>query len=96
VIALPPFEPGVKETEADPSPPIAVPIVGAAGAVGAAGVAVAVELGVLVPTALIALTRKLYDNAFVKPVTVVEVEVEVPSEKVVQVVGSLANLYSTK
>jgi hypothetical protein len=50
-----------------------------------AGVAVACELGLPCPTALMAETRKLYAVPFVKPVTVAVMFVEVPSENVVHV-----------
>jgi hypothetical protein len=45
--------------------------------------------GVLLPDAFMALTRNMYDVPFVRPVTVVEVAVEVPSENTDQVVPAL-------
>jgi len=59
------------------------------------GVAFAVELTDPVPTELTAETLKLYNEPLTKPVTVAPVEAEIPSEKVDQMVGSEASLYST-
>jgi hypothetical protein len=42
-----------------------------------------------VPTLLVAATRKMYVVPFVKPVTVADVAVEVPSANVVQFVASV-------
>ena len=75
VIALPPLLPGgVNVTDALETPAVAVPIVGAPGAVGAAvGVALfdAAEAAP-VPMALVAVTVKVYAVPLVRPVTVID------------------------
>ena len=78
----------VKETCVLPAVPTT--FVGAPG--GAAGVTEtdAVET-VPVPAALVALTRNVYAVPFVKPVTVVEAVVDVPSANVVHVVPFVDN-----
>ena len=83
MIADPPLLTGslhVKDTDALPAVPATE--VGAPG--GAAGVTAddAVETDP-VPAALVALTRKVYAVPFVKPVTVAEADVDVPSAKTV-------------
>ena len=85
MIADPPLLTGalhVNETCVLPAVPATE--VGAPG--GAAGVTAddAVET-VPVPAALVALTRNVYDVPFVKPVTVAEADVEVPSANTVHV-----------
>ena len=84
MIADPPFDAGATH-DTDTSPAVADGLtaseVGIPGAV--AGVAEAVPDAEPVPAALVADTRKLYDVPLVRPVTVAEVDVEVPSENVV-------------
>jgi hypothetical protein len=73
VTGLPPSEGAVQDTTAEPSPAVADTPVGASGAVaGAVGVtdADAADAG-LVPTALVALTVKVYAVPLLRPVTVV-------------------------
>jgi hypothetical protein len=71
VIADPPFDTGaVNEIVACPFPLTAVTSVGASGTV--AGVTeLLVPDEILVPTELVAVTVKVYDVPFVKPVTVI-------------------------
>jgi hypothetical protein len=84
VIVAPPLEAGaVKATVAEVDPVfVAVPIVGALGTVRGTTAAETVDVAP-VPAALVALTRNVYDVAFVKPVTVADADVEVPSANVV-------------
>jgi hypothetical protein len=78
VIALPPFDGAVQLTLAEPLPAVEATFVGAAGAVGDTG-AVGVteldglELG-LVPTAFVAVTRKVYAVPLVRPGIVTPVD----------------------
>ncbi len=80
------------------SPSDAVPTIETDKALGAVatpviGIAIVTAELSLVPFAFTALTLKLYDNPFVRPVTVVEVFVEVPSLKVDQLTFAVG-LYS--
>ncbi len=59
------------------------------------GVALAVLETTPVPTEFVAETLKLYKDPLTSPVTMAPVLPETPSAKVVQVVGSEFNLYST-
>ena len=71
VIVDPPFEiGGVNVIVACPLPPVAVPIVGASGVVAGVIVFVAPD-AVLVPTEFVAVTVKLYELPFVRPVTTI-------------------------
>ncbi len=78
MIGLPFVAAAVKVTEAEPFPGVAVPMVGAPGAV-ASGVAEleGVEAGP-VPTALVAVTVKVYAVPLVRPLTVIGLVVPVP------------------
>ncbi len=69
MIGDPPFDAGgVKATEACPLPPVAVPMVGVPGAVAAVTEFEEPEAA-LVPTALVAVTEKVYAVPLVRPVT---------------------------
>jgi hypothetical protein len=77
-MVLPPSKAGaVNATDTDALLGVAVPIVGASGTV--TGIALAETLGLPCPTSLTADTLKLYDTAFVSPMTVALVNGEVPS-----------------
>ena len=80
VIVSPPLERGaVKVTVAEAEESTdAVPIVGAPGTVRGVTPVETVDVAP-VPATLVALTRNVYDVPFVKPVTVADTEVEVPS-----------------
>ena len=85
----------VHESDTRALPGVAARPVGAPGTVvcgGAVGVADATADAVLVPTELTALTRKLYSVPFVRPVTVADVVVRVPSLNVLHELA-LAVLY---
>ena len=84
VIVAPPLETGcVKPTLAVDVPVfVAVPIVGTPGTVRGTTADETVDVAP-VPAMLVALTRNVYDIPFVKPVTVTDADVEVPSAKVV-------------
>jgi hypothetical protein len=83
VMPLPPFAGAVQLTVADAFPALALTPLGAPGAVGPVGVAAleAVEAGP-VPTALVAVTVKVYVVPFVKPVMVAVVGGGDPSTSV--------------
>ena len=89
MIAEPPTTAGalhVKETCVFPGVP--------ATAVGGSGTAAGVTADdtvetALVPATLVALTRNVYDVPFVKPVTVADADVEVPSANVAHDTPSL-------
>ena len=68
---------GVKVIVASPLPLVAVPIVGASGTVAGVAPPLALE-AILVPTALVAVTVKVYVTPLVKPVTVIGEEPPVP------------------
>lgn len=69
MIGDPPFEAGgLKATVAWPLPPVAEVTVGVPGTVAAVIELEAADAG-LVPTALVAVTEKLYDVPVVRPVT---------------------------
>jgi hypothetical protein len=74
VIGLPPSGGAVHDTATEPSPGVADTPVGAPGAVSPVGVtdAEGAESGPE-PTALVALTRKVYAVPLARPVTVVDV-----------------------
>src|SRR6478735_12394125 len=74
VMGEPPLAPAVHRTVAEALPGVAVPIVGAAGAVGATGVAVPDAAGP-VPNWFTADSRKVYCVPLVRPVTTREVAV---------------------
>jgi hypothetical protein len=78
VIADPPLDAGaVKVTEACPLPPVAVPTVGVPGTVAGVTEFDAAD-AVPVPTALVAVTLKLYAVPLVNPVTTMGDEAPVP------------------
>jgi hypothetical protein len=69
----------VKVTVACALPAVAVPIVGAPGTVGTAGVTLFdAPDAELVPTALVAVTVKVYAVPLVRPVTVIGLPAPVP------------------
>jgi hypothetical protein len=71
VIAEPPFDAGgVNATESCPLPGVAVPTVGVPGTVAAVTEFEAAE-DALVPTALVAVTEKVYIVPLVSPVTTI-------------------------
>ena len=90
VIAAPPLETGaVNPTVAVVDPvAVAVPIVGALGTVRGVTAEDVAET-TPVPATLVALTRNVYDVPFVKPVTVADADVEVPSANVAHDTPSL-------
>jgi hypothetical protein len=90
VIVAPPSETGAVNPTVAVVDPVAeaVPIVGAPGVVRGVTEAETVEVAP-VPAALVALTRNVYDVPFVKPVTVADADVEVPSANVDQIAPEL-------
>jgi hypothetical protein len=72
----------VKATDNEPLDGVIAVIVGAEGVVDGITAAETVDVAP-VPAALVALTRNVYDVPFVKPVTVADADVEVPSANVV-------------
>ena len=80
------FVGAVHESETVVSPAVAVRLVGADGTVS--GVDDTVLDGGLVPTEFIAETTKSYDCPFVRPVTVAEVAVLIPSSNEIKVTPS--------
>ena len=90
MIADPPLLAGAVQVRAtDALPAVPATEVGAPG--GAAGVTELEDAEVPRPTALIAVTRNVYAVPFVKPVTLVEAVVDVPSANIVQVVPYIEN-----
>ncbi len=86
MIAEPPFDAGgVNATDACPLPGVAVPTVGVPGTVAAVTEFEAAE-DALVPTALVAVTEKVYIVPLVSPVTTIGEDVPVavipPGEEV--------------
>ncbi len=78
MIAEPPFDAGgVKVTDAWPLPPVAVPTVGAPGTVATVTEFDAADAGP-VPTALVAVTVKVYAVPLVRPETTMGEELPVP------------------
>ena len=75
-------------TDNEPSEAVIPVIVGAPGVVTGVTEDDAVET-VPVPAVLVALTRNVYAVPFVKPVTVAEADVDVPSANTVYVVPSV-------
>jgi hypothetical protein len=61
---------------------VAVPIVGVPGVVRGVAASETMEVAP-VPATLVALTRNVYEVPFVKPVTIADADVEVPSANVV-------------
>ena len=78
----------MKATDNEPLEGVIAVIVGAEGVVDGVTAAETVDVAP-VPAALVALTRNVYDVPFVKPVTVADAEVEVPSANVVQIAPEL-------
>jgi hypothetical protein len=77
VIGEPPFDAGaVKAMLAWPLPAVAVPIVGAPGAV--AGVTLALAEAAELPRAFVAITLQAYCVPFVRPLTAIGLEVPEP------------------
>ena len=87
-----PEGPAAKATEREPSAGVIVEMVGAPGTPKGVTWLDGSDDAPL-PTALTAVTRKMYAVPSVRPVTVAEVAVETPSEKSIQVVGSDASAY---
>jgi hypothetical protein len=81
VIGDPPVDDAVNVIVASPFPPVATTLVGALGVV--AGVTeLLVPDGMLVPTALVAVTVNVYAVPLFKPVTVIGLPVEVANAPV--------------
>ena len=89
MIADPPLLDGaVHVRDTDVLPAVPATDVGAPGTVRGVTEAETVDVAP-VPAALVALTRNVYGVPFVKPVTVAEAEVDVPSANTVYVVPSV-------
>ena len=76
MIGEPPLEEAVNVIVASPLPPVALTLIGALG--GVAGVTeLLVPDGVLLPTAFVAVTVKVYVAPFVSPLTIIGLPLEV-------------------
>ncbi len=78
MIGLPFVSAAVKATEADPSPAVAVPMVGAPGKPACGVAELEAAEGAPVPMALVAVTVKVYAVPLVRPLTVIGLVVPVP------------------